>query len=74
MAFEQTLLNEVYNFAEVRFDADDSAPIYIGKNPTLGAATSDEGWLIYKFTYSGSNVTRIQKARGKWDERAGLFP
>jgi len=58
---------------DIRFDADDSAPDYIGLNKTNGAATSAETWIVYKFTYSGSNVTRIQKAYGSWDGRAALF-
>ena len=59
--------------AEIRFDPDDSAPNYIGKNGTLNAATSLATWTIFKFTYSGANVTRIQKTSGIWDNRASLF-
>ncbi len=58
---------------DIRFDANDSAPNYVGLNKTNGAATTDTDWIIYKFTYSGSNVTRIQKALGAWDSRTGLF-
>lgn len=58
---------------DIRFDPNDSAPNYIGLNKTNGASTSAETWIIYKFTYSGDNVTRIQKALGAWDSRAGLF-
>lgn len=60
-------------FADIRFDADDSAPTYIGLHVTNGAATTDPGWKLYKFSYSGSNVTRIQLAYGAWDSRGGLF-
>jgi len=61
-------------YADIRFDADDSAPTYIGLNVTNDASTStDTGWKVYKFTYSGSNVTRIQLAYGAWDNRASLF-
>ena len=59
--------------ADVRFDPNDSAPDYIGTHVTQGAATSDSGWKILKFTYSGANVTRIQLAYGAWDSRASLF-
>ena len=59
--------------ADIRFDADDSAPIYIGLNTTNGAATSSTDWKLYKFTYSGSNVTRIQLAYSSWDNRASAF-
>lgn len=58
--------------ADVRFDTDDSAPVYIGVNSTLGAATSAATWVIYKFTYSGSAVTRVQRQIGIWDNRAAL--
>jgi hypothetical protein len=59
-------------YADVLFDENDLAPNYIG----LAASpieTSSEGWVIYKFTYSGSNVTRIQKVKGVWDDRVSLF-
>ena len=59
-------------YADIRYDADDSAPTYIGLNPTNNAATTETDWKIFKFTYSGSNVTRIQVAYGSWDGRAGL--
>lgn len=60
-------------WADVRFDADDAAPIYTGMHVDSGAATSDTDWKIYKFTYSGANVTRIQLNYGSWDSRATLF-
>jgi hypothetical protein len=60
-------------YADIRFDADDSAPTYIGLNLLKGAATSMTDWKVYKFTYSGSNVTRIQLAYGSWDNRASIF-
>lgn len=58
---------------DIRFDANDSAPIYIGLNPSTNASDDSVAWVIYKFTYSGSNVTRIQKATGTWTGRASLF-
>ena len=60
-------------YGDIRFDPDDSQPIYIGLHITNGAATTDTGWTVYKFSYSGSNVTRIQLAYGSWDNRVGLF-
>lgn len=60
-------------YSDIRFDPNDSAPNYIGKNSTQGIATSDPSWTIYKFTYSGSDVTRIQKKTGAWDDRASIF-
>ena len=60
------------NYKDIRFDPDDSQPTYIGLNAE-GLATSDGSWVIYKFTYSGSNATRIQSTVGVWDDRASLF-
>lgn len=62
-----------FDAKDVRFDPDDSAPNYVGLHESQGAATSDSHWVVIKFTYSGSNVTRIQKAKGAWDDRASLF-
>lgn len=59
-------------YSDIRFDVDDSAPIYIGLNVTNAALTSSNDWKIYKFTYSGSNTTRIQSQTGVWDNRATL--
>lgn len=61
-------------YCDIRFDVDDSAPTYIGLNVTNGAdVTTDNDWKILKFTYSGSNVTRIQTAYGNWTARATYF-
>jgi hypothetical protein len=55
------------------FDADDSAPDYIGVHLDKDAATSDPNWKVRKFTYSGANVTKIELAYGAWDDRVSLF-
>lgn len=56
------------------FDPDDSAPIYVGIHESSSANTSDGGWEILKYTYSGANVTRItRKAGAVWSNRATLF-
>ena len=39
-------------YADIRFDADDSAPDYIGLNLEEGIATSDSSWKIYKVFFS----------------------
>jgi hypothetical protein len=59
--------------AYVLYDADDSAPTYIGINQDADAATSDTTWVVLKFLYSGSNVTSIRRKVGAWDNRATLF-
>jgi len=65
-------LGDLGFYCDIRFDADDSAPIYIGLNVTNGASVDALDWKVIKFTYSGSNVTRIQTAYGSWTNRAGL--
>ena len=60
-------------YADIRFDPSDATPTYIGLNVTNGADTASEDWKIYKFTYSVSDVTRIQLAYGSWDNRVSLF-
>ena len=61
-------------YCDVRFDASDAAPDYIGLNLVNGAATTATDWKILKFTYTGTDVERIQIAYGTWDGRAALFP
>ena len=61
------------DYGDIRFDASDDEPDYIGLHVKNGAATSATDWEIYKFTYTGSDVERIQKAVGTWDGRVALF-
>lgn len=57
----------------VLFDANDSAPIYIGLNNNADATTAQLDWIIYKLVYSGANVTSIRRKIGSWDNRATYF-
>ena len=57
---------------KILFDANDSAPTYIGVNVNPGATEGQADWLVYKFTYSGSNVTKIEARNGSWTGRAAL--
>jgi len=57
----------------IKFDASDAQPNYIGVNSDADALDGDTDWLIYKFTYSGSDVTIIQKKVGSWTGRVALF-
>jgi hypothetical protein len=59
--------------AYVLYDANDSAPTYIGINADVSAATSEATWLIYYFVYDGTNVTAIKRKVGVWDDRVALF-
>jgi hypothetical protein len=60
-------------YADVRFDPHDALPTYIGLNLENNASTGADDWKIYRFTYSGSNVTRIQVGYGSWDARTTTF-
>ena len=56
---------------DIRYDADDSAPIYIGLAGKNKTPTNNPAWTVYKFTYNGTAVTRIQKVSNiSWDNRA----
>ena len=57
-------LGNVSDAQLIKFDADDSAPTYIGINSDADATDAATDWLIFKLTYSGSNVTQIQKKKG----------
>lgn len=61
-------------YADIRYDVDDVAPIYIGLNTTNGASVDSTDWKIYKNTYVGSGITRTQLAYGAWSGRVALFP
>lgn len=50
----------------------DGQPVYLGYAPKT-AATSESVWIIYKFTYDGSDQMTVRKsAYGVWDDRASL--
>jgi len=57
----------------ILYDANDALPDYIGINSDSDAVTSATDWLIYKFVYSGSNVTSVRRKVGSWDGRVALF-
>ena len=69
-------LTDAAFYGDIRFDADDTLPDYIGLHALNGAdqATADGNWKIYKFTYVGGAATRIQLAYGSWTGRVALFP
>lgn len=56
---------------DVRFDPDETAPLYIGTHQTQDAPTTSTAWYISKFTRDGNGkATRIQRRKGSWDDRA----
>jgi len=65
-----------WNEHEMRLDADgraDGQPVY-QYFAAPGTATSAEQWTGYKYTYSGSNMTRRElKFKVAWDNRTTEF-
>ena len=59
--------------ALTKFDADDTAPIYIGVNADADAIDGATDWTVFKFTYSGGATTVIRRKVGSWTGRAALF-
>lgn len=64
--------------AQMRIDYDvrtDGQPLYLGY-AAMGIASSQGGWLLYKFTYTtiGGNDYVSYRAVGKgiWDSRASI--
>ena len=57
-----------------RFEYSDGDLLFKGDHATLGAATSDEGWRIWKYTWDiDGNPTLIEgPVLGAWDDRASL--
>lgn len=57
----------------VKFDWTSGNLDYKGVNANASAADGDTDWLIYKYTWDGSNLTVILKRTGSWTGRAALF-
>lgn len=68
-------VQDVVTDTQIQADYDvrtDAQPVYLGY-AIIGKATSDDAWMIYKFTYDGSNqMTVKQTAYGTWTGRASL--
>ena len=58
----------------IKFDWTSGNLDYKGVNVNSDATDGDTDWLIYKYTWVGSNPTVIQKRTGSWTGRAALFP
>lgn len=54
------------------YDASDNL-IYMGFHSTKDGLTSNGNWSVWKFTYTGDNLTLIEgPITGIWDNRATL--
>ena len=59
---------------QTRMDYDGSDNmIYFGVHKVFDAAGTDAEYWITKYTYTGTEITRMQKTEGAWDSRTGLF-
>ena len=46
--------------------------IYAGYHLHTNAPDGDTQWEVIKYTYDGSDLTKIQKSEGTWTGRASL--
>jgi len=68
---EKLLANNYWK--DARFDYTSGDLDYKGLNTTHKAATSATSWYVWKFTYSGGELVRMEgPLTGSWDNRASL--
>ena len=70
-------LSELGYWADIRFDASDASPDYIGLNPVAEADTGSTNttWKIYKLYYADAasvNIVEIRLGYGSWTGRASI--
>lgn len=66
------LLGNMY-WKDKRFAYSGTDLIYIGVTRHQNAGTNENKWLVWKLTWSGTNLERLQGPfEGTWDNRAGL--
>ena len=65
----------LFDTRDVRYDANDTLPNYVGINQaSFNASTSSETWILFKFTYINDQVTRVQKQLNvAWDDRTTIW-
>lgn len=66
---EKLLAQNYWKEKRIEYNAGD--PIYIGYHTTLGVATSDSNWYVFKLTWSSGDMVRQQGPQvTSWDDRA----
>ena len=56
-----------------RFEYSSSNIVYKGVHELHNAATTDTGWQVWKYTWTGDDLTRVEgPLSGAWDSRASL--
>lgn len=67
----ELLANSYWKDKRFEWSGDDL--IYMGTNRTSKASTSEKNWYIWKLTWSGADLIRLQgPLEGSWDDRATL--
>lgn len=62
-----------YYWKDKRYEYSGDDLLYRGHHKTHKAATSDDQWHVWKFTYSSGDITRIEgPIVGVWNDRATL--
>ena len=61
---------EIETNQQGRWEYDGSGNIIYAGYAARGLASSANGWLLHKFTYTGSNITLRQIAYDSWDNRS----
>ena len=56
-----------------QMEYDTGAIIYAGYHQLQSASDDDPNWLLYKYTYDGDDITKIQKSEGTWTDREDYF-
>jgi hypothetical protein len=48
------------------------SPIYKGYHRLTNASDDDPNWWIFKYTYDGTDIVKIQESEGSWTNRTTL--
>lgn len=67
-----TIVNLGLYWRDVRMEYSGGNITYKGAHYKHNPLTSDGEWLIVKYTWSGTDLVRIETLVGSWDNRATL--
>ena len=70
MGWLRSPIKGVYPYEQYDYTSGDLD--YMGINNDGSAADGDTDWIVFKYTWSGGNCTKIQMLIGSWTGRAGL--
>ncbi len=66
-------INEVPSSLQMRNEYNGDGSTLYSAFAIRGAASSDDVWTIFTYTYSNGQMTLKQTAYGSWDQRASLI-